>query len=215
MMQRIIEFLKNKPSNTLEDTVSSLPFLIVGLGNPGREYRASRHNVGFMVVDRLARNLDVSLGRMQMSALTGQANYQNNRVILVKPQTFMNLSGQAVAPLMRFYKVPIDQLLVIHDDVDLPFGTLRIRPDGGSGGQKGLGSIIERLGTQVFPRLRFGIGRPPGRMDTATYVLHEFSSAEQELLSVALDRAAEAATTFISAGLDKAMNQYNGEILKS
>jgi PTH1 family peptidyl-tRNA hydrolase len=131
-------------------------------------------------------------------------------VVLAKPHTFMNLYGQPVGALSRFYKVPVENLLVAYDDVDLPLGTVRIRPGGGSAGQKGMASIIERLGTQEFPRLRLGIGRPPGRMEAADYVLQDFSAGEQELLKLTLDRAAEAALVFVAEGLEAAMNQYNG-----
>ncbi len=185
-------------------------FLIVGLGNPGREYRENRHNIGFMLIDRLSVRLDARMRRMQSKALLGSVTYQGVKVILAKPQTFMNLSGQAVQGLVRFYKVPLENLIIAHDDLDLPFGTLRIRPGGGAGGQKGIKSTIQHLGTQDFPRLRLGIGRPPGRMDAAAYVLQDFAKGDQQILSETLDRATDAVETFISAGLDKAMNQFNG-----
>jgi PTH1 family peptidyl-tRNA hydrolase len=187
------------------------PYLLVGLGNPGREYRSTRHNVGFMVVDEISTNLGINIGRVQSNALVGQGTAGDQRVILVKPQTFMNLSGQAVSALVRFYKLPLDHLLVIHDDLDLPFGSLRMRPAGGSGGQKGLASIIEHLGTQAFPRLRVGIGRPPGRMQAADYVLQTFSSEDQILFTGIVTRARDAALTFVRNGLEQSMNQYNGE----
>lgn len=189
-------------------------FLLVGLGNPGRQYRETRHNVGFMVVDQIAKELNIKLGRVQSKAIMGTGEHAGNKIILAKPQTFMNLSGQAVAGLMRFYKIPISNLLVAHDDLDLPLGTLRMRPGGGSAGQKGLGSTIERLGTQEFPRLRVGIGRPPGQMDAAEYVLREIPSGDQEILRAVLERAAEAALVFIEYGLDEAMNRYNGSLTK-
>jgi PTH1 family peptidyl-tRNA hydrolase len=184
-------------------------YLIVGLGNPGREYKGNRHNLGFMVLDCLAARLGSSFGRLQSHALIAKGEYQERRIILAKPQTYMNLSGQAVGSLARFYKVPPENMLVVYDDVDLPLGTLRLRPDGGSAGQKGMRSIIERLGTEVIPRLRVGIGRPPGRMDAAAYVLQDFSRDEADLLPQILDRACEAALTFITRGLETAMNQYN------
>jgi PTH1 family peptidyl-tRNA hydrolase len=187
-------------------------FLIVGLGNPGREYRESRHNVGFMVVDRLSVRLNVSLTRYQAKALVGSTHYEGKKIFLAKPQTYMNLSGQSVAGLVRFYKLPLSNLLVIHDDLDIPFETLRLRPDGGSGGQKGVADIIAKLGTQKFPRLRVGIGRPPGRMDAADYVLQAFSDEEFSLLSGVLDRAADAALTFLTRGLDEAMTRFNASL---
>ena len=184
--------------------------LIAGLGNPGREYRGNRHNVGFMLIDRLAERLGVTFGRVESKALVTRAEYQGRRIILVKPQTYMNLSGQAVGALLRFYKVPLDHLLVAYDDVDLPLGTLRLRPGGGSAGQKGVKSIIEQLGTEEFPRLRIGIDRPPGRMDAAAYVLQNFSKEQAEHLAQILDRAADAALMFATQGLEAAMNKFNG-----
>lgn len=185
-------------------------FLIVGLGNPGREYKGNRHNVGFMVIDRLCADLEIPVSRFQSKALVGVGNYEGRRVVLVKPQTYMNLSGQAVSQLLRFYKVLPECLLVIHDDLDFPFGALRLRPEGGAGGQKGLASIIQSLGTRQFARLRVGIGRPPGRMDPANYVLHDFSNNEQAELAYILEQASKAAQSFMIEGLDTAMNRFNG-----
>lgn len=185
-------------------------YLIVGLGNPGREYRATRHNVGFMLLDRLAVKLDLRFTRLQSRALVAGGHYEGRKVLLAKPQTFMNLSGQSVQSLVRFYKLPLDHLLVAHDHLDLPLGTLRIRPDGGAGGQRGMESILARLGTDDFPRLRLGIGRPPGQMDPAAYVLQEFSGAEQAVLSEMLNRAVEAVLTWLTEGLEAAMNRFNG-----
>jgi len=186
------------------------PYLIVGLGNPGAQYRGNRHNVGFMVVDRLAKRLGVSFSRLENRALVTKAVYEGKRLVLAKPQTFMNLSGQPVGSLVRFYKIPHEQLLVVYDDVDLPLEMLRLRPGGGSAGQKGMGSIIERLGTQDFPRLRVGIDSPPGRMDAAAYVLQDFLVAEQPTMEIMLERAVDAILLFIKDGLDAAMNRYNG-----
>lgn len=187
-------------------------YLIVGLGNPGREYKDNRHNVGFMLIDRLSVRLNARLSRMQAKALVGNVNYEGNKIILAKPQTYMNLSGQSIQGLAHFYKVPLENMIVAHDDLDLPFGTIRIRPGGGPGGQKGVASTIERLGTQDFRRLRIGIGRPPGRMDPAAYVLQDFALTDQTLLSEILDHAANAALAFILEGLDAAMNKFNGQI---
>jgi len=184
-------------------------YLIVGLGNPGREYRGNRHNIGFMLVDHQAKRLNITFSRLESKALVTKGEYANRRVILAKPQTYMNLSGQAVGSLVRYYKVPLNNLLVVYDDVDLPLGTIRLRPAGGSAGQKGMESIIERLGTEDFPRLRLGINRPPGRMQAADYVLQDFSKAEAELLPGLFDRAADAVQTFIRSGIVTAMNQYN------
>ena len=190
-----------------------MPFLIAGLGNPGRQYRNNRHNIGFLLVDRLAARLGVSFSRLESKALVTKGEYRDRRLILAKPQTFMNLSGLAVASLMRFYKVPLENLLVAYDDVDLPLGMLRLRPDGGSAGQKGMASIIERLGTQEVPRLRLGIGRPSGRMEAASYVLQDFSRSENEILPEILDRGVDAVLVFVTEGLEEAMNQYNGQAI--
>ena len=191
------------------------PFLIVGLGNPGRQYKENRHNIGFMLVDRLAARLGLAFSRLESRALVTKGEHQGKRLILAKPQTFMNLSGQAVAGLLRFYKVPLEHLLVAYDDVDLPLGTLRLRPAGGAGGQKGMLSVIERLGTQDFPRLRLGIDPPPGRMDAAAYVLQDFSRAQAEFLPEILDRAVDAVLVFVEEGLPAAMNRYNGPLENS
>ncbi|MEJ2600037.1 MAG: aminoacyl-tRNA hydrolase [Anaerolineales bacterium] len=186
------------------------PYLIAGLGNPGRKYRETRHNIGFMLADHLANRLGVSFSRLESKALVTKAEYQGRRLVLAKPQTYMNLSGNAVGSLARFYKVPLQNLLVAYDDVDLPLGTIRLRPGGGSAGQKGMESIIERLGTQEFPRLRLGIGRPPGRMEAAAYVLQSFKKDEIELLHELLERAVDAVLVFATTGLETAMNQFNG-----
>lgn len=188
------------------------PFLIIGLGNPGRQYRGNRHNAGFMLLDRLAERLEVNFSRLESKALVSKVTYKGERLILAKPQTYMNLSGQAVGALQRFYKVPLDNLLAAYDDVDLPLGTIRLRPGGGSAGQKGAKSIIERLGTLDFPRLRLGVGRPPGRMSAADYVLQDFTEADIDLLTPTLERAVDAILTFVTEGLETAMNQYNGTL---
>lgn len=183
--------------------------MIVGLGNPGREYRETRHNIGFKVVDTFSTRHDIKLTKVQNKAIVGISNHQDRRVILVKPQTYMNLSGRAVSALMRYYKVSLQNLIVAHDDVDLPLGTIRMRPGGGSAGQKGISSIIERLGSQDFPRLRMGVGRPPGQMDAAGYVLQPFHKTDLEILPEFLDRAVDALDCFLELGLETAMNCYN------
>jgi peptidyl-tRNA hydrolase, PTH1 family len=187
-------------------------YLLIGLGNPGREYRESRHNFGFMLIDRLIVRLNARGMKVQSKAIVTTATYEERKLVLAKPQTYMNLSGQSIQGLAHFYKVEPENMLVAFDDLDLPFGTLRIRPGGGPGGQKGMASTIEQLGTKDFPRLRMGIGRPPGRMDPADYVLQHFSRDEGKVLSEILDRAAEAVLTFVMDGLNKAMNKYNGSI---
>ena len=197
-------YLLSKPEETA--------FLIIGLGNPGVEYRQNRHNIGFMVIDQLAQVLSIPLQRVKFKAITGTGKFEGRRVILAKPQTYMNASGESVGPLSRYFKVPLNQLMVVHDDLDIPFGSLRIRPMGGTSGQKGMKSIVEKLGSQDFPRMRIGIGRPPGRMDPADYVLQNFKNDELATRDEVLDTAAAAIKLFILEGLDKAMNTFNGEI---
>jgi PTH1 family peptidyl-tRNA hydrolase len=196
----------------VEDGVET--FLLVGLGNPGREYRNTRHNIGFLVIDRLSTDLNILVGRLQNQAMTGLGTDAGKRVLLCKPVTFMNLSGQAIGALLRFYKIPVANLLVIHDEIDLPLGTLRMRGSGGSAGNKGIASIIERLGTEDFSRLRLGVGRPPGQKMAANYVLHPFARDEQETLAYVLERAASAARVFVHEGLETAMNRFNGTLPK-
>ena len=189
-----------------------LSYLLVGLGNPGREYQANRHNYGFMLIDRIAVRLNARGLKVQSKAIVTSATYEDRKLILAKPQTYMNLSGQSIQGLAHFYKLPMENMLVAYDDLDLPFGTIRLRPGGGPGGQKGVASTIEKLGTKDFARLRLGIGRPPGRMDPAAYVLQNFSRDELKSVSEILDRAADAALEFVMNGLDKAMNKFNGLI---
>jgi len=189
------------------------PFLIAGLGNPGPEYRKNRHNVGFMVVDALASALRIPIQRVELQALVGKGLLDGERLILAKPQTYMNNSGKAVAPLARFYKIPHQKVLVVHDDLDLPFGSLRLRPSGGTGGQKGMESIVAHLGTREFPRLRVGISRPPGRMDPADYVLHDFDPPQSELLPELLDRAVKAIRMVVLEGIEPAMTRFNGSVI--
>lgn len=188
------------------------PFLIAGLGNPGQEYRDTRHNVGFMALDRMAARLDVKFMRVEFKAMVVKTDLEGRRLILAKPHTYMNLSGQAVGSLVKYYKIPLEQLLIVYDEIDLPLGMLRLRPGGGSAGHKGMKSIAEKLGTQEFPRLRIGVGRPPGRKGAADHVLNRFAPVERAALEAALDTSADAILTFIRQGIEAAMNQYNGEV---
>lgn len=183
--------------------------LIAGLGNPGPEYAANRHNVGFRCVDRLAATYGLTFDKRQKNGRVALGTILDRQVVLVKPETFMNESGRAVVALARFYQVPPEQMLVIYDDLDLPLGTVRLRPGGGSGGHKGMRSIIEHLGGQNFPRLRIGIGRPPGQMDPAAYVLQDFSAEEQPVVEEALERAVAAIETWLCEGIVMAMNRHN------
>lgn len=192
--------------------------MIVGLGNPGPQYNNNRHNIGFQCIDLCARRHKIELGKMQMQARIGdgwierrdQAQIQRQKVLLVKPLTYMNASGQAVAQLMRFYKVAQEDLLVIHDDLDLDAGKLRLRANGSSGGQNGIKSMIEQLGSPEFARIRVGIGRPPGRMDPAAYVLQDFSKAEAENFGILREKICDALECWVFEGLPTAMNKFNG-----
>ncbi|MCK6577399.1 MAG: aminoacyl-tRNA hydrolase [Anaerolineae bacterium] len=187
------------------------PFLIVGLGNPGPRYENTRHNVGWLALDRLAKRHGVSLSKVEQKAQTGQGGIGSNRCILAKPMTFMNLSGDAVQPLASFYKIVPERIIVLADDLDIPFGVLRVRKTGSSGGQKGLKHIIERLGTPDVPRVRMGIGRPPGRMDPSDYVLLPFKGDDVITALEMADRAADAVETWLKLGIDAAMNRFNGQ----
>ncbi len=188
------------------------PYLIIGLGNPGREYKDTRHNIGFMLIDHLADRIGARGMKVQSKAIVTSGLFEEHKLILAKPQTYMNLSGQSVQGLLHFYKIPLENLIVAHDDLDIPFGTIRIRPTGGPGGQRGMANTIELLGTKDFPRLRLGIGRPPGRMEPKDYVLQDFSKDEQKILPEILARASDAALEFVLRGLNAAMNKFNGAV---
>jgi PTH1 family peptidyl-tRNA hydrolase len=186
-------------------------YLIVGLGNPGREYRSNRHNAGFMLLDRFVeRHKWLGFTKRQGKALITTGLLGQAGIVLAKPQTFMNLSGGAVSALLHFYDLPLERLLVCVDEIDLPLGTLRLRPDGGSAGHNGMLSIIEQLGTEAFPRLRLGVGRPPGSKAAAGYVLRDFRGEDLEIITLALDKGVEAVECFIREGIVTAMNRFNG-----
>lgn len=183
--------------------------LVVGLGNPGPEYRGTRHNVGFLVVDELARRAGADTWREQHGALVARARAAGDGVTLVKPLTFMNLSGQAVGAVAGYYKVEPADVLVVADDVALPLGRLRLRRAGGAGGHNGLKSLIEHLGTQAFPRLRVGVGRGDERRDLADHVLGRFEAGEREVVTAAVLRAADAVDAVLSDGIERAMSAFN------
>lgn len=207
----MITQLENKPLINQQTYIPEI-FLIVGLGNPGRNYRNTRHNIGFMVIDKLASDLSCAMTKVQNKSIIGTCKIGESKVILAKPQTYMNLSGSSVSSLLKFYKVELSRLLLIHDDVDVPFTQIRMRPGGGSAGQKGAESTIQQLGSKAFPRLRMGIGQPPGRMDSADYVLQAFDKADEQVLKEFIERASDAAKCFITEGLDTAMNRFNPKI---
>lgn len=186
--------------------------LICGLGNPGREYERHRHNVGFQVVDELSRRARASLSQEKFEARIGQGTLGGERVVLLEPQTFMNQSGFSLVPAMRFYKVETADVLVIHDELDLPFGRIQVKRGGGPGGHNGLRSIIEQLGEDGFARVRFGIGKPEGpnaKARVVGYVLSSFTAEEEAALAELIVRGADAAQTWASQGLSAAMNRFN------
>jgi len=183
-------------------------WLVVGLGNPGRRYEGTRHNAGFMAVERLQRRLPEGTSRARFQAHIVETRNGDSRVVLAQPQTFMNESGIAVAQLVRWYKVPLDRLLVVYDDLDLPLGTIRLRADGSDGGHNGIASIIRSLKTNTFPRLRIGISRPASG-PTVPYVLSRFNATERRELEDILDRTSDAILVWIREGLVSAMNQFN------
>jgi PTH1 family peptidyl-tRNA hydrolase len=187
--------------------------LIVGLGNPGAQYGRTRHNAGFMVVEHLASRWRASWNdEKKFNARVAQVRRGDRRVWLCQPQTFMNLSGETVAAMVKFYQLPLDRLLVVVDDADLPLGGLRLRPDGSSGGHHGLESIEQHLGSRQTARQRIGIGRADGVREISNYVLGKFDAAESVLLEKVLTVAADQAECWLDAGIAKAMNQYNGVV---
>jgi len=189
------------------------PWLVVGLGNPGREYAANRHNVGFMVADLLASRVGGKFGRHKRAVAEvaeGRLGFGGPKLILVKPLTFMNLSGAPVVALAQFFKVPVDNVVAVHDELDLPYGQVRVKRGGGEGGHNGLRSMSKSLGSKEYARVRFGIGRPPGRQDPADYVLSDFSGAERKELGFLVDRTADVTEDVVLEGVEWAQNKYHG-----
>jgi|SRR5699024_2466489 len=190
------------------------PFLLVGLGNPGPRYAGNRHNVGFLVADELAERVGGSFKRHKTGAdvLEGRLGLPGAtvRVGLVKPHSYMNLSGGPVSAAARFFGVPAARVVVVHDELDLDYGVVRLKLGGGDNGHNGLRSITKSLGTPDYPRVRFGVGRPPGRMDPAQYVLKDFGSAERRELSQHVDNCADAVQTLVTSGLAAAQNSFHG-----
>src|ERR687883_1015237 len=193
---------------------SDLPWLVVGLGNPGREYAGNRHNVGFLVAELLASRMGARFGRHKRAhaeVAEGRLGFGGPRVILVKPLTYMNLSGAPVSALAQFYKVPVDTVLAVHDELDLPYGQIRAKRGGGEGGHNGLRSMSKSLSSKEYARVRLGIGRPPGRQDPADYVLSDFGAAERKDLDFLVDRAADVAEAVVLEGVEWAQNKYHGD----
>lgn len=182
-------------------------YIIAGLGNPGREYENTRHNAGFAVLDNLAHKNNISINKLRFKALCGEGLIGSERVLLLKPQTYMNLSGESLLDAVRFYKVDVDNVIVVVDDVDLPLGRIRIRPSGSDGGHNGMKSIISLLGSGAFPRLRVGIGHP--EYDMVDYVLGKFAGDERKVMDEMIDVSSDAAAYIVENGIISAMNRYN------
>ena len=186
-------------------------WLIVGLGNPGREYETTRHNAGFRALDILAEKLGCKVDKLKYQGLYTQANYKGTKLLLLKPQTFMNLSGRSVLQLSTFFRVPPKRIIVMFDDISLEPGRLRVRADGSAGGHNGIKSIIQELGSQEFPRIKIGVGaKPHPDYDLADWVLSHFSAQEEKALQPALERAADAALSIIDNGIPETANRFNG-----
>lgn len=184
-------------------------WFVVGLGNPGRKYDETRHNAGFMVVDRLARRWGVDCSKSQFGALVGEGRIGQDKAVMVKPQSFMNRSGTPTRSLLGFYKAATDRLIVVHDEVDLPFESIRLKKGGGHGGHNGLRDLNKHLDDNGYYRVRFGVGRPPEGWDTADYVLGRFHAEEREDLDQVIDKAADAVERLMADGLDAAMNHFH------
>jgi len=187
------------------------PWLVIGLGNPGPSYAATRHNAGFMVVDLLAQRMGGRFKAHRGGVDVVEGRIGGTRVVLGKPKSFMNLSGGPTASLRDFFKVPVERIVVVHDELDLPYGTVRLKRGGGDNGHNGLRSITKSIGTREYLRVRFGIGRPPGRQDPADFVLKPFSSVENKELPFHVDRAADAVETLVTESLEAAQNRYHAE----
>jgi PTH1 family peptidyl-tRNA hydrolase len=183
--------------------------MVVGLGNPGPKYAGNRHNVGFLVVDELAARLGGRFKAHKGGADVLEVRIGGRRVVLAKPRSYMNVSGGPVVGTARFFKVPQSDLIVVHDELDLPYGTVRLKLGGGENGHNGLRSITKSLGSKDYHRVRFGVGRPPGRMDPADFVLRDFSAAERKELAFELDRAADAVEALVTQGLEAAQNTFH------
>lgn len=183
--------------------------LVAGLGNPGKEYSSSRHNIGFMVVDEIARRLGVNIKKRGFKSLFAESFLEGKKLLLLKPQTYMNLSGEAISDAVEFFKIPLKDVIVVHDEIDLPLGSMKIKTGGGSAGHKGVQSIISRLGDSGFVRVRVGIGKPIQKSEVIDHVLSGFEGGEKRIMEDMVDRTADAVSEIILRGLDSAMNKFN------
>ncbi|WEG12729.1 aminoacyl-tRNA hydrolase [Pullulanibacillus sp. KACC 23026] len=184
--------------------------LIIGLGNPGSEFAKTRHNIGFEVVDAISDTHHFPLDKLKFNAQFGKGKINGEDLVLVKPLTYMNLSGEAVAPLMKFYQIPVEDILVVYDDMDLPLGKIRLREKGSAGGHNGIKSLIQHLGTQEFKRIRIGIGRPNGREPVVDFVLKRFSKEDQPVVERSVEEAQKACEAWLTQPFLQVMNAFNG-----
>lgn len=195
----------------MKSNTSGESWLLVGLGNPGLEYEKTRHNCGFRALDLLAQKLSCPVDRLKFQGLYGQTVYNGKKLFLLKPQTYMNLSGRSVVQLSAYFHIPPQQIIVLFDDISLPPGRLRLRADGSAGGHNGIKSIIQELGSQAFPRVKIGVGSKPNPdFDLADWVLSTFSASEEKALAVSLENAAQAALAIVDEGVPQAANRFNG-----
>lgn len=201
--------MENRSGGLPRIKMEEIMYLIVGLGNPGREYEHTRHNAGFDAIDILAEKLGTDVKEKKHRGLCGKGMIGGEKVILLKPQTYMNLSGESVRAAADFYKIDAEHMIVLYDDIDLDVGKLRVRAKGSAGGHNGIKNIIAHMGTQEFPRVRIGVGAKPDRMDLADYVLGRFSQVERSVMEDAFEEAAEAAIAVVEDGIDAAMNRFN------
>lgn len=185
---------------------------VIGLGNPGKKYDYTRHNIGFMVIDHMADMLGIELSSRKFKCLFGVGYYKGQRVMLVKPETFMNLSGEGVRPLLDYYKIDVDDILVLYDDLDIPVGRLRLRKKGSGGGHNGIKSLNQHLSTEKYKRIRIGIDRPGPGGSIPSYVLGRFSKSEQPVIEKVVTRSSEASTAFLTESFEEVMTEYNGDV---
>lgn len=217
MLRRLLPNLKVRRISQRNDSspAGGQVQLIVGLGNPGARYAGTRHNIGFQVVDALARAENVEMNRARFDSLLGRGEISGVPVILIKPQTFMNLSGVSVGKVARYFGIDAEKALIVHDDMDFPIGDVRIKVGGGAGGHKGLLSIVDHLGGAKFIRIRVGIGRPPAEKMVERYVLERFTDEETAVMSSSIERACDAVVAVVSSGVQVAMNRYNARTIQN
>ena len=211
-MADIFELFNKIKKDREESGTATISHIVVGLGNPGAKYTFTRHNAGFLTLDYISQKLNFKIDRLKFNALTGECTVAGKRVLFIKPQTFMNLSGRSVLQLSAYFHIPPQRIIVMFDDISLPAGRLRIRADGSAGGHNGIKSIISEIGSQSFPRVKIGVGaKPHPEMDLADWVLSAFSAQEEKALKNALEWAGEAALAVIDHGVPEAANRYNGK----